>query len=162
MAAPGSVEAFMEAEEEASRLVEELARLKVETESYRTARGTLEEAGAGVARLAGELADAAQRLDGVIQTLRTIGTPELLRAQQAATAEVAALRAALAEARSAMDASVSAQRETLDTTTAQLRSDMDATGRAVRSLRGLVLTVGGVLLLAVIAVTVLVLLGARA
>lgn len=157
MAAPGSVETFMEVEEEASRLVEELTRLKAETESYRTARSALDEASTGVARLAGELADAAQRLDGVIQTLRSIGTPELLRAQEAATAEVAALRAELTETRRTVDASVAAQRETLDSTASELRASVDRAARAVSSLRGLVLTV----LVGLVALGVLVLMVAR-
>jgi chromosome segregation ATPase len=90
--ATDGVEAFLRAEEEAHRLVDELGRLKQESESYKTARETLDGAAEGVSGLAAQLADLAGQLGGVVQTLRLIGTPELLRAQEAVTSEVAALR----------------------------------------------------------------------
>ena len=128
----------MEAEQEANRLVEELTRLKNESESYRAARGTLEKAGDGVARLGGELADAAHHLDGMIETLRAIGTSELLRTQEAATAEVAALRRDLASTRRAMDASTTAQGQAIEATTRELRASSGLMIQSINALRGLI------------------------
>lgn len=86
------VEGFAQAEEEANRLVDELSKLKLETESYRTSRAALGEAAQEVGRLAARLGDVAEGLGGIAETLRKIGTPELLRAQEHMSAEVAALR----------------------------------------------------------------------
>jgi len=153
MPARGSVETFLEAEEAANRVVEELSKLKTETESYRTARSALDKAGTDMARLAGNLADAAQRLDAVIQTLRNIGTPELLRAQEAALSEVMALRTELAEAHSAIDAGFAAQREALDAANSVLRATLDTVAQRINTLHGLAVValvglaaVGGLLL----------------
>lgn len=90
--ADDGVERFLRAEEEANRLVEELKHLKEETESYQTARKALGEVAQGVAGLATRLSDISGRLGDVVETLRSIGTPELLRGQEAVTREVAMLR----------------------------------------------------------------------
>lgn len=89
------VEEFLRAEDEAHRLVDQLSELKRETESYSTARIALQDAGSGIATLTDALAGAAQRLEEVVKTLRSIGTPELLRAQEATTVELASVRSAL-------------------------------------------------------------------
>lgn len=94
--ATDGIERFLRAEEEANRLVEELTQLKEETESYQTARKALGEASKGVAGLATRLSDISGRLGGVVETLRSIGTPELLQGQEAVTREVGSLRQDLA------------------------------------------------------------------
>ena len=86
------VDAFLRAEEEADRLVDELTRLKEETESYTTARQALGQAAEGVSELATRLAEIAGQFGKVVETLRSIGTPELLRGQEALASEVTALR----------------------------------------------------------------------
>lgn len=86
------VEAFLRAEEEAYHLVDELAQLKKEIESYKIAHEALDEAAGGVSRLANQLTDIAGQLGGVVEALRSIGTPELLRGQEAVTREVTALQ----------------------------------------------------------------------
>jgi hypothetical protein len=150
------------AEQEAARLVEALAQLKAEMESYRTSRTALDAAGVEMARLAGELTAIAQRVDGVVEALRAIGTPELLRAQVEARAEVAALRAELSKAQRAMGANVAARDLALDAVMDQVRSDTASAASALAGLRGLVLMVGGILLVGLVAVAVIVLLhGAR-
>jgi len=90
--ATDGLDTFLRAEEEASRLVNELTRLKEETESYRTAREALGQAAKGVSKLAARLAEIAGQLGGFVGTLRLISTPELLRGQEAVTSEVAMLR----------------------------------------------------------------------
>ena len=158
----GTLDGFLVAEQEAERLVEALGQLKAEMESYRTSRTALDSAGAGVARLADELTRIAQRVDGVVEALHKIGTPELLRAQGEARAEVAGLRAELLEARRAMDANVATQGQALEAVMHEVRLDTTSAVSAVAGLRGLVLMIGGILLVGLVAVVALVLLhGAR-
>jgi DNA repair ATPase RecN len=85
------VEEFLKAEEEAHRLVDELTKLKAETESYATARGALSEAMKKVSDSAGKLSELAKRLGDVVETMRSIGTPELLQAQEILTGQVKVL-----------------------------------------------------------------------
>ena len=92
--APHGVDAFLRAEEQADRLVTELTRLKEEIESYRTAHQALGQAAEGVSALAARSAELAVQLGRVVETLRSIGTPELLRRQEAVSSEVAAFRRA--------------------------------------------------------------------
>jgi DNA anti-recombination protein RmuC len=89
------VEALLAAEEQANRIAEELTRLKEETESYRTAGKALDQAGKGVGDLAIRLADIAGRLGGVVETMRSIGTPELLSGQETIGNELARLHQGL-------------------------------------------------------------------
>jgi chromosome segregation ATPase len=95
--ATNGVDAFLRAEDEANRLVDELARLRQETESYQTARESLDRTAEGVSGLATRLGELSGRLGAVVETLRSIGTPELLRAQNetrdALSAEIADTRA---------------------------------------------------------------------
>jgi len=93
-----NVEAFLRAESEAHQLLDELTKLRSETESYAAAQAALGEAAEHVGDLSGVLADLARRLGEVVQTLRSIGTPELLRAQEATTAMVAAMGSSVAAA----------------------------------------------------------------
>jgi chromosome segregation ATPase len=105
--ATNGVEAFLAAEEEANRLVDELERLKVEIQSYAAAREAIDNAGTAVSRLASELTTAAGGLASVVETLRTIGTPELLRSQEAIAEQVASLREQVERANAAMTATAS-------------------------------------------------------
>lgn len=82
------VERFLEAEAEASRLVAELKRLQQETQSYKTARESLEEVAHGLAGLTAEVRVAAENLHGTASSLREIGTPELLRDHEALREQV--------------------------------------------------------------------------
>jgi len=86
------MEAFLQAEEEANRLVEELRRLKTETKSYKTAREALDKAATGLGDLSGRCAEIAERLGGLAETLRSIGTPELLRRVEAVADQVGVLQ----------------------------------------------------------------------
>lgn len=86
-----NVEVFLQAEAEAHQLVEQLVKLKRETESYAAAHTELEKAGGALGELSGVLGGVTQRLGEVVQTLRSIGTPELLRAQEASTVQLEAL-----------------------------------------------------------------------
>jgi hypothetical protein len=85
---------FLRAEEQAHRLVEELSKLKRETESYNAARTSLQEAGSGIATFTDSVAGAAKGLQDLVVTLRSIGTPELLKAQETTATELASLRKA--------------------------------------------------------------------
>jgi DNA repair ATPase RecN len=85
------VDEFLKAEDEAHRLVEELTKLKAETESYASARGALTEVIVSVSDSSGKLSELAKRLGNVVEAMRSIGTPELLRAQDALIGQVKAL-----------------------------------------------------------------------
>ena len=78
MATDERVQQFLQAEEEASRLVEELTRLKQEIQHYSAASHSLDEAGARIGSLVDEVSKATTGVGDVIKTLREIGTPELL------------------------------------------------------------------------------------
>ncbi len=90
--ATGGLDSFLRAEEEANRLVEVLRQLKEETESYKTAREALGQAAAGIAELSNRCASIVERLGGLAGTLRSIGTPELLRGLEGVASEVGMLR----------------------------------------------------------------------
>lgn len=77
-----SAESFLEAEEQANRLVEELVRLKQEVESYAVARQTLDGAAQRVKGLLDPMTEAASRMRDVVSALERIGTPQILQAQQ--------------------------------------------------------------------------------
>ncbi|MEW6756438.1 MAG: hypothetical protein AB1505_36520 [Candidatus Latescibacterota bacterium] len=107
--ATGGPDAFLRTEEEANRLVDELTRLKEETEAYSTARGALDHAAQGLSDLAGRMGGIAVQLRDVAGTLRSIGTPELRRGQEALTGEVAMLRQDLGRSIGALSDDVRAQ-----------------------------------------------------
>lgn len=86
------VDSFLRVEEEANSLVEQLRRLKKEIESYKTARMALDQAAASVSELSTRCAEIAEQLGGLGETLRSIGTPELLRRLEGVTSEVDTLR----------------------------------------------------------------------
>ena len=118
--ATGGLDSFLRAEEEANRLLEELRRLKEETESYKTAREALGQAAVGVSDLSTRCARMAEQLGGVAETLRSIGTPELLRGLEGMASELGMLRQdldstrqSITEALAQVMAQVLAQRETL-------------------------------------------------
>jgi chromosome segregation ATPase len=98
MATAEVVDTFLQAEEQASQLVEELTRLKAEAESYEFARLHLDQSGKEVGRLASELTVMASEFKQMIETLRSIGTPELLRQHEDAKAQLAALRESVTQA----------------------------------------------------------------
>ena len=150
-----TVDGFLEVEEEAARLVEALAQLKRETESYHTARTALDSAGGSLAQLTENMSAFVQRADGVIETLRSIGTPELLAIQQQTRAQVNELSAELAETRRAQESVTSAQTEALQ---ASIHAGQSQVGSAATGLRRLVFTVGGLLLLGEVVIAALVLL----
>jgi hypothetical protein len=83
MATDERVAKFLQAEDEASRLVDELSRLRKETEAYSAAGRALEEAVHQLGTLVKEVSGAAGGVKEVATTLREIGTPALLRAQEA-------------------------------------------------------------------------------
>ncbi len=69
------VKAFLEAKEASQRLLDELMKLRQETESYATAHRSLDAASASVSALAQRLEATAGRLAQVIDALRLNGTP---------------------------------------------------------------------------------------
>jgi hypothetical protein len=104
---------FLRAEEEANRLVEELRRLKDEVLSYKTAREALGQAAMGVSELSTRCAKIAEQLGGLAETLRSIGTPELLRGLEAIAAEQGMLRKELEQRHEAQRQEVLAVQENL-------------------------------------------------
>ena len=93
-----NVEVFLQAEAEAHQLVEQLVKLREETESYAAAHTALDKAADGLGKLSDVLGGITQRLGEVVQTLRSIGTPELLRAQEASAVQLEALGSRVATA----------------------------------------------------------------
>jgi DNA repair exonuclease SbcCD ATPase subunit len=125
-------EALLEAEEEAHQLVEVLRQLKNEVESYRTARRALDEAALSIRDLVTRAAEIAERLAGVAETMKSIGTPELLRGLESTSNELAALRGAMEKQQ------VSLREQILE----EIRQDRQAIQGLGARLRSLVL--GGV------------------
>lgn len=71
-------EAFLQTEEEVNRLLTELTRLQQEAASYASAKQTVDKAAAGVSTLSSDLVNLAGRLREIVDTLRSISTPEIL------------------------------------------------------------------------------------
>jgi|GEM_PF-2955399 len=90
--ASGRVEDFLRAEEEAQRLVSVLERLKNEVESYAGAREALDIVAGNLRDLADELTQVAEGFASAVETLRTIGTPEILQGQELIANRVDSLR----------------------------------------------------------------------
>ncbi len=89
---------FLQAEEEAHSLVDILSKLKLEVESYDAASGALQGAVGAIAAMTGTLGTASEGIASVVETLRRIGTPELLAAQRETSGQLNGLREqALAE-----------------------------------------------------------------
>ncbi len=86
------VDTFLQAEQEAHQLVAELQRLKSEVESYARAHAALDQVAEGLGSLSVALADTADRASSVIETMRKIGTPELLQGQEAVVSQLTSLR----------------------------------------------------------------------
>ena len=76
------VEQFLKSEEEASLLVDELSKLREETDAYKAAQGALDGAAQDLGGLIDRVAIAADGVKDVSATLREIGTPALLAGQE--------------------------------------------------------------------------------
>ncbi len=85
-------DSFLQAEEEAHCLVEVLKQLKHEVESYKTAHEALDQAAMGISELTTRCARIAEQLGGLAETLRSIGTPELLHRMEVIRGELITLR----------------------------------------------------------------------
>jgi chromosome segregation ATPase len=154
----------LQAEEEANRLVEELRRLKIETESYKTAREALGQAATGVGDLSSRCATIIEQIGGIAETLRSIGTPELLSRMEVVADQVGVLRQrmedfqqAIVEAHqqdidSMQHSILEAHQREIERIKEDLGEQLADVRAALRFVRNL--AVGGVLLLAV-ALTVL-------
>lgn len=147
--ATDGLDRFLRAEEEAHRLVDELTRLKEETESYKTAREALSEAAAGVSELSTRCAKIAEQLGGLVETLRSIGTPELLRGLEAVGSEVGMLRQDLDGTRQSI---IEAHQRDVERIKENLIVELSVARAAVRAVRNLAL---GIVALLVIALAVL-------
>lgn len=90
--ASGRVEDFLRAEEEAQELVNVLRQLKNEVQSYAGAREALDIVAGNLRDLADELAQVAEGFASAVETLRTIGTPEILQGQELIANRVDSLR----------------------------------------------------------------------
>ncbi len=110
----GRRDSFLEAEEEAHRLVEALKQLKAEAESYKTARKALAEAASGVSELSTRCASIAEQLGGVAETLRSSDMAELLGSVEAVATELRTLRDQLEQQHEADRQQVQSVRESLD------------------------------------------------
>lgn len=72
------VRTFLDAEQQANQLLDELKRLKQEVGSYRDARATLEQLSASLDQYTSRLSDLATRGAIVLDALKSLGTPEIL------------------------------------------------------------------------------------
>jgi methyl-accepting chemotaxis protein len=75
---PTIAEQFLETEQAANALLDELECLKTETQNYSTASRTLDAAGQSLNGLVNETTDLAEGVRDVVLALREIGTPNLL------------------------------------------------------------------------------------
>lgn len=85
-------EAFLQTEEEVNQLLHELTRLRQEAESYASAKQTVDKAAAGVSTLSTDLVTLAGRLREIVDTLRSISTPEILDQLQGVKSDVSETR----------------------------------------------------------------------
>lgn len=85
-------EAFLQTEEEVNRLLTELTRLQQEAASYASAKQTVDKAAAGVSTLSSDLVNLAVRLREIVDTLRSISTPEILDQLEGVKNDVSASR----------------------------------------------------------------------
>ena len=96
------VQRFLDAEEQASQLAEELSKLRDATENYSTAGKALDDAAALLSSTSAALLEIAEGVRETASTLREIGTPELLSAQQTLEAEVAGSRSDIGRLRAVL------------------------------------------------------------
>lgn len=73
------IQDFLEAEDKARELLDELVRLKESVQSYRNAGQALNQAAAAIEDLAGRLQSLVGGIGDILEALRSIGTPELLQ-----------------------------------------------------------------------------------
>lgn len=132
-------ERFLKAEEEANKLVDLLAQLDQEANSYRTARQSIDVAASGVADLTERLSECAGRLVAATETLRSIGTPELMSKQDE-----------LGTALSSTDQDVTAIRRSLAELAASVKSEELKHTRLTQWTLGLLLANSGLLVLLVV------------
>lgn len=129
----GRAEDFLQIEENAQRLLDELAELKRETESYRAARTSLDDTVRRVDSLTRRLEDVATGVHDAATSLREIGTPRLLEEQRGLAATVGALLADISTLRGTVE--TQAERSTHSTTALQnaLAQHITSVGGAIRS-----------------------------
>jgi hypothetical protein len=145
--ATDGVNRFLRAEEEAHCLVDELTRLKEETKSYKTAHEALGDAAAGVGELSTRCANIAEKLGGLAETLRSIGTPGLLHGLEAVAKEVGVLRQDLGGARQSI---IEAHRRDVERIKEDLSAQLSGARAAVRAVRNLALGSAALLVIALI------------
>lgn len=92
MSTDNSVAKFLELERQATELLGELEKLREETNHYSTAAAGMDNAMNQLASVSDNLKELSGRLREVIETLRSIGTPELLAKSQATKESVDSLK----------------------------------------------------------------------
>jgi chromosome segregation ATPase len=112
---------FLDLEEQASRLVDELDALRSETESYAAADRDLRNASRSISELTDELRRVATEVGSSAQAMRSIGTAELLAGLKSVTSRTELLQADLARLSTDLQTHVQ---------TLQHRSDDFASGHA--------------------------------
>lgn len=92
-----NVDRFLEAEQQATALVDELERLQTEMKNYSDANQTLDNAVQRFEPLSDRFADAAATLQDVSVRLRENGTPQIIQGQESLQAEFGELKASVSE-----------------------------------------------------------------
>jgi uncharacterized protein YoxC len=119
----GHLQALLTAEEAACELLTQLQRLRAETEHYGTARVALEDVSRELKSASGTLGTLGERVGLIIETLRSIGTAELLAGQDRVSASVSTLADKVAN----LDSAVGGQVRAVNTLADNLRTE---SGRA--------------------------------
>jgi hypothetical protein len=112
-----SMEAFLKCEEDVDRLLEELTHLRQEAESYASARQTVDKAAEGVSTLSTDLVGLASRLREIVDTLRSISTPQILE-------QLAGVKNDVSETRSQIHNQVEQSREEARSTRELLNKEL--------------------------------------
>lgn len=86
------IQQFLDAEDQASRLVDELSKLREATGNYTAAGQALDDAAGHLGSTSASLIKIAEGVRDTTSTLREIGMPEILAAQDSTKSEISSLR----------------------------------------------------------------------
>jgi hypothetical protein len=128
---PTIAEQFLETEQAASALLDELTQLKAQTRHYSAAAGALDDASRSLSEVAAHAAELVTTTRDVVVSMREIGTPQLLEKLVWLSARYEEQQGQLQEMHSAVQSvtdGVASISSTLDTVSQRLEASMNSVG----------------------------------